>query len=214
VRCGLGLAVAVILSTATAASAELVTLSSGRIISVLRTVDDGERVLLVLRGGGEIVCPRSLVVRVEPDEVPPSPADPVEASDATGVPSASPFGDLIARLADERGVDPALIRAMVRVESGFRPDARSSRGAMGLMQLMPRTAQQYGVSDPYEPEANLAAGITHLKGLLDRFDVPEALAAYNAGAAAVLRYRGIPPFAETRHYVRSVLGSSASTSPR
>jgi soluble lytic murein transglycosylase-like protein len=209
VRSLFGLAVAIVLSTGTGASADLVTLSSGRVVPVLRVVDAGERVLLVLRGGGEILCPRSLVVAVEPDEVPPAASVQVEA---TGIPPATPYGDLIARLAGERGVDPGLIRAIVRVESDFRAAARSHRGAKGLMQLMPVTARQYGVSDPYEPEANLAAGITHLKGLLDRFDVPEALAAYNAGAAAVLRYRGIPPFAETRQYVRSVLELAASHS--
>jgi soluble lytic murein transglycosylase-like protein len=211
-RCALGLAAAFVLLTGTVARADLVTLSSGRIISVLRVIDDGERVVLVLRGGGEILCPRSLVVRVDPNEVPPAPPDLDAASDAAGIFPASPYGDLIARLAEERGVDPGLIRAVVRVESGFRPDATSSKGAKGLMQLMPRTARQYGLTDPYEPEANLAAGIAHLKGLLDRFDLPEALAAYNAGAAVVVRYRGVPPFAETRRYVRSVLELAPSNS--
>ena len=207
-----GLIIVIVLSTGTAAYADIVTLSSGRILSVQRVTDEGERVLLVLRGGGEIRCPRSMVVTVEPDEVPPASPDPVEVPASTGILPASTYGDLITRLAEERGVDPRLVSAVVRVESGFRPEATSSKGAMGLMQLMPGTARHYGVSNPYEPESNLAAGIMHLKGLLERFDVPEALAAYNAGTAAVLRYRGIPPFAETRQYVRSVLALAASPS--
>jgi soluble lytic murein transglycosylase-like protein len=92
------------------------------------------------------------------------------------------------------------------VESAYRPDARSRKGAKGLMQLMPQTARQYAVRNPYDPASNLDAGVKHLKSLLDRFELTLALAAYNAGEATVRRFGGIPPFQETRDYVRQVLG--------
>jgi soluble lytic murein transglycosylase-like protein len=76
---------------------------------------------------------------------------------------------------------------------------------MGLMQLMPQTARQYAVSDPYDPRSNIEGGIKHLKTLLDRYELAEALAAYNAGEGAVQRFKGVPPFAETRGYVRQIL---------
>jgi soluble lytic murein transglycosylase-like protein len=100
-----------------------------------------------------------------------------------------------------------LVRALIQVESGYRPRARSPRGAMGLMQLMPSTAREYNVRHPFEPKANIEAGITHLKTLIDRFgdDVGLALAAYNAGPGAVEKFNGIPPYRETRSYVSRIL---------
>ena len=109
--------------------------------------------------------------------------------------------EFIEPLALQHGVDPALVRAVVEVESNYEPTARSHKGAMGLMQLMPATARHYALANPYDPQSNLDAGIRHLRSLLDRFDVRLALAAYNAGEGAVLRYGGVPPFAETRSYV-------------
>ena len=96
-------------------------------------------------------------------------------------------------------------RAVISVESAYRPRARSRKGARGLMQLMPATARQYGVRNAYKESANLEAGVRHLKTLLDRFAVREAVAAYNAGEAAVRRFGGVPPFRETRAYVERVL---------
>jgi soluble lytic murein transglycosylase len=116
-----------------------------------------------------------------------------------------PYGDLIDTTAARHGVDARLVRAIVEVESSYRPEARSPRGAMGLMQLMPPTAREYRLRDPYDPESNLEAGVRHLRSLLDRFEVSLALAAYNAGEGAVRRFGGIPPFPETRAYVRRVL---------
>ena len=112
---------------------------------------------------------------------------------------------LIEPLALAHGVDARLVHALVAAESNYAPQARSRKGAMGLMQLMPSTARQYALTDPYDPKANLDAGIRHLKSLLDRFDVPLALAAYNAGEATVRRYGGIPPYRETRSYVSRIL---------
>ena len=95
---------------------------------------------------------------------------------------------------------------MISVESGYQERARSPKGAMGLMQLMPETARRFNVTDPYNPQANIEGGIRYLRTLLDRFPERLALAAYNAGEAAVERFRGIPPYAETRDYVSRVLG--------
>jgi soluble lytic murein transglycosylase-like protein len=102
-------------------------------------------------------------------------------------------------------VDATLVRAVIQVESNYQPRARSRKGARGLMQLMPATARQYGVSNLYDPAANIDAGIRHLKSLLDRLPLTLALAAYNAGEATVQRFGGIPPFAETRSYIDRVL---------
>ncbi len=104
-------------------------------------------------------------------------------------------------------VDPNLVKAVIRIESGGDPSAISTAGAMGLMQLMPGTARALGVSNPWDPEQNVAGGAKHLSDLLREYrgNVPLALAAYNAGSGAVAHYKGIPPYAETGAYVNSVL---------
>jgi soluble lytic murein transglycosylase-like protein len=103
-------------------------------------------------------------------------------------------------------VDPALVEAIIANESGFDPHATSRAGAAGLMQLMPKTAASLGVRDPYDPAQNVRGGTRYLRMLLDRFgDVELAIAAYNAGPGAVEWYGGVPPYAQTRAYVRNVL---------
>ena len=207
------------LALAAPARADLVVLSSGRVISASSVVLTAESATIRLRGGGEVTCDRSLVVRVDPDETPwidlagdaavddtGDPGDvpvPVRAVRAIEIPAA--YRAIIARLAEAHGVDARLIHAVISVESAYRPRARSPKGARGLMQLMPATARQYGVRNAYQTAANLNAGVRHLKTLLDRFALRDAIAAYNAGEAAVRRFGGVPPFRETRAYVARVL---------
>jgi soluble lytic murein transglycosylase-like protein len=119
----------------------------------------------------------------------------------------SQFDALIQNSSERYGVDPALVRAVVKAESNFNQSARSPKGAQGLMQLMPDTARLYNIVNAYDPTENIEGGVQHLRLLLDRYrgDLRLALAAYNAGIQAVEKYGGIPPFAETREYVKRVL---------
>lgn len=118
-----------------------------------------------------------------------------------------PYGDLILDAAERHGVDPLLVAAIVQAESSFDTEAVSPRGALGLMQMMPTTAEQLGVADAYDPSQNLDAGVSYLAYLLRRFDndLVLALAGYNAGPGRVDRFGGFPPFRETRGFTNSVL---------
>jgi soluble lytic murein transglycosylase-like protein len=123
------------------------------------------------------------------------------------------YDDLIEQHSAEQGVRPELVRAVIQAESAFNPNARSVKGAMGLMQLMPATAVEYGVANPYEPRDNIRAGVTYLRSLLTRYDDREelALAAYNAGPGAVQKYGGtVPPYRETRNYVDRIRSATMS----
>lgn len=116
------------------------------------------------------------------------------------------YDDLIVKASRLFGVDSALVRAVIAVESAFNRYARSHKGARGLMQLMPDTGRRYGVVNAYDPWQNIRGGTAHLKDLIDEFDdLHLALAAYNAGATPVRRHRTIPPYQETRDYVRKVM---------
>jgi soluble lytic murein transglycosylase-like protein len=204
------------LSLASPARAELVFFTSGRTMSVVSHEIDGPSVVLTLREGGQVVCDRAIVARIAPDEVPypepPRPADvPTQVAvdagnrDRTHGGDRSVYDPIIDRVSAEQGVDSKLVRAVIQVESAYQERARSPKGAVGLMQLMPDTARLYAVADPYDPSSNIDAGTRHLKSLLARFSLPLALAAYNAGEAAVARFRAIPPYPETRDYVQRIL---------
>lgn len=208
--CAVGL-----LASAGTAHAELVFFKSGGTMSVRGHRIEGDRLVLDLRGGGEMTVGSEVVDAIGPDEVPyPEPSLAAETANADASPeplaaSAAPLAPaqverLIQRVSAVHGVDAALVRAVVAVESGFEPRARSPKGAVGLMQVLPSTGRQYGVANLYDPGANLEAGVRHLKRLLDRFPLSLALAAYNAGEAAVRQFSGIPPYPETQAYVARV----------
>jgi soluble lytic murein transglycosylase-like protein len=116
------------------------------------------------------------------------------------------YDPLVVRVGRESGVPPALVKAVIHVESAFDPRAISLKGAMGLMQLMPATAKNFGVAQPFAAEQNVEGGTRYLRALRERFgNWTMALAAYNAGPDAVTRFGGIPPYRETQQYVRQVL---------
>lgn len=197
------------LAGATPAQAELVFFHTGRVLSVRAVRSEGDLLLLKLRSGGEVLCDRDVIARVTPDEV-EHPEDLLETrpSRPAGIdlpPIPATYRSLIAATAARHGVDAQLVHAVVQVESGYRTRAVSPKGARGLMQVLPATGRRYGALDLFDPKVNLDAGVRHLKRLLQRFDLPLALAAYNAGEGAVSRFGGIPPFRETRHYVSRVL---------
>lgn len=125
------------------------------------------------------------------------------------------FDGLINEHASINQVRPELVRAVIQAESAFNPLARSQKGAMGLMQLMPATAAELGVTDPYDAEQNIRGGVAYLKSLLMRYDHNEelALAAYNAGPGAVERYGAVPPYRETRNYVAKIKNSVETARP-
>ena len=202
-------AAAVCLFTPASSHAELVLLRSGQTMEVSSHRVVGETIVLQMRRGGEITCDRTLVDRIVPDEVqyedPSAEGPTVQPPARESTPPTGPYAEIITSLAQAHGVDPMLVSAVIQVESNYRATARSRKGAMGLMQLMPSTARQYNVRNPYDPKANIAAGVKHLKGLIDRWGVELALAAYNAGEGAVKKFNGIPPYRETRNYVSKIL---------
>ena len=202
----------IVLAFATPASAELIFFSETRSMSVAAHRFEGDRIIVSLRGGGEMTFDRALVAKITPDEVPyvepgtPQIAqdEPVPVIESQPLAEKTAYDPIIESASDRHGIDPRLVKAVIQVESSFQPRARSPKGAMGLMQLMPRTAREYRVRNPYDPKSNIEAGTQYLKKLLSEFELPLALAAYNAGAAAVRRFGGIPPYAETQAYVAKI----------
>lgn len=206
---------------ASEARAEIVVFKNGRTMSVRSHTISGDMATLALRDGGEMTFPASIIERVDPDEV-PYPEPKAAEAEASVVPQVvapqpvvplvsdetlarRPFAELISTVAAAHELDLRLVHAVIEQESNYQARARSKKGARGLMQLMPATARQYGVRNSYDPKSNLEAGVRHLKDLLSRLDLPQALAAYNAGEGTIQRYGGLPPFPETRNYVASIL---------
>ena len=211
-----------------AIQAELVVFETGDVLKVATFQIDHGDVLLALPSGGRMRIPIGRIARILDDEIEeplpapvPAPPPPFELSflETHPVPTV-PYGDLIHSAARRYRVNPDLVRAVVRCESAFNPWATSPKGAAGLMQLMPATASRFGITDDdrWDPARNLEAGVAYLRWLVDHFDqdLPLVLAAFNAGEGAVERHNGIPPYRETREYVRRVyreLGLEAPGAP-
>jgi soluble lytic murein transglycosylase-like protein len=193
----------VFLTASAAFAGESVVLASGSRLHVDRHEIDGERIRLY-NGTGFVEMAAGQVSAFEADEVltplaPTQVAIPAPAQITVLAPSP---GDLADAAADKYGLPRKLVRSVMRAESGFQPGAVSPKGAIGLMQLMPGTAQTLG-ADPRDPVQNVDAGTRYLRDLLQKYDgyLWHALAAYNAGPAAVDKYNGIPPYRETINYV-------------
>lgn len=205
------------------AAAELVLLVGGHVLKVDDFELQGDRVLFELPSGGLLELSLLRVERIIDDEI---------VAEETGLPLGisngvmigfdekepvpqTPFGELIYATARRHELNPKLIAAVVRAESAFDPRAVSAKGAVGLLQLMPATAARYGIEGEalFDPASNLDAGVRYLKWLSEHFagDLPKILAGYNAGEGTVERYDGVPPFRETREFIRriySFLGES------
>lgn len=199
-------------------NAEVIFFANGRTMSVKDYRISGDTVTVTLRQGGEATFDKALISHIAPNEIPDQPAvaalpaGETAAAPGRGPLEGRPFAELIETVSLKHGIDPALVHAVVEAESNYRPGAKSQVGARGLMQVMPATGRELGVASAamlFDPRANLEAGVKYLKWLLTRFDgnLTSAIAAYNAGPAAVARYRGVPPFRETQNYVRRVLAN-------
>jgi hypothetical protein len=208
-----------VLVCALPARAELVVFTDGRTVKTVGYQVVGDEVEIRPRGGGSYQVDLALVDRIVDDEVLVSEVDVKEvgfpeqvAYDLSYKEERKPlFGTaydaIIQREAKKRDVDASLVSAVIRAESNYEPKAVSRKGARGLMQLMPATAQRLAVRRPFDPASNVAGGVLYLKELLERFHHrPElVLAAYNAGENAVTTYNGVPPYRETIGYVKRIL---------
>jgi hypothetical protein len=206
---------------ALAAAQYLAVFVDGRILRVAGAHVIGEkRIHLDLPGGGAIEVPLTRLDRVIEDvvEAKPEPIKPPACQAGfldEALPPGTPFAAEIRAASRQANLHPRLVAGVVAAESAFKPMAVSRVGALGLMQLMPSVWMAERTPNPFDPASNLRSGCRHLRGLLDRFkDIPLALAAYNAGAAVVDRSGGMPPYRETREFVRAVLSRFCPSSVR
>ena len=198
------LSLSLVMVAAPLLASEYAILSTGfRIPAERHEVSGGIVRLFVKNGVTEF--PATAVSGFESDDSVPPPAAPVPPKVEAPLPAADSL-TLLREAALRTGLPAALVESVARVESGLRPDAVSSKGALGIMQLMPETAKAFD-ADPHDPAQNIDAGARLLRDLLIKYDgdVVKALSAYNAGAGAVDRYHGMPPYAETQNYVDKVI---------
>ena len=183
---------------------EYAVLASGARLYADRHESDGGKVTLYTQTGSTELDATQVLGFEQEDFKPAEVAAPAAAPSPATKPAS--LADLVDNAARKYGLPPAFVRAVVAVESGYRPDAVSPKGAIGLMQLMPATARELG-ADPNVPEQNVDAGTRYLRDLLLKYDnhAYHALAAYNAGPGAVDKYHGVPPYRETQAYILNVL---------
>jgi len=183
------------------ARADFALLTNGMRLRVEGQEQQGSSLRLYVPGGYLDVAPSDVQAweKEEPQTPATEPAKPTTAS--------PDLRALLSSAGSRQGLDPALLRSMIAEESNFRVDAVSRKGARGLMQIMPQTGDLLGVKDLFSPGENIHGGAQYIRSLLERYagDLAKALAAYNAGPAAVDRYHGIPPYVETQNYVRRVI---------
>ncbi len=207
----IAVALMIAIGFSTGVDAKIVSFTDGRVLKAEDAYLEGETIVIELRGGGTMRVPANRVDRVIADEVDEDTSPIPEfkgcpwAWDGEELPTEMPYGVEILAAARKAQIHPWLLVAVVRAESNFDPGAVSRAGAAGLTQLMPATAAAQGVTEVFDPVQNLRGGASYLRAMLDRFDsLTLALAAYNAGPTTVDRYEGVPPYRETRQYVRKV----------
>ena len=202
-----GVSVALLLVAAAGkAEGETVLLKNGKQLEVESIESEREWSKMTLKGGGSLVIRNELIAEIVEETVAVVKNDAREAETLQRWRVPRKYMELIERHASELAVDPNLVTAVIKAESNFDEKAVSKKGAMGLMQLTAETAELYRVDDPFDPCENIRAGSEHLKKLIDKYDDLElALAAYNAGDGRISYYGGIPPFSETKNYVKKVI---------
>ena len=209
------LGLALLLGQLSASAADVAVMRSGASIPFLRKEQMGLQTRLYVTGG-YVDVPTAEIASFDKDDSPPPPATsetmPAKMDappPATALPARTQVDlDQVVREASSRHqLDPDFVSSVIKAESNYKPHAVSRKGAQGLMQLMPQTAAQLGVKDPFDPRANVEAGTAYLSDLLDQYhdDPIRALAAYNAGAHRVQQYHGVPPYRETRAYVANIV---------
>ena len=191
---------------------ERVHLVTGEVFDVTEYRMEGEIIRLSLSHGVQILFDANLIAEIEPVLTSSSSpggtasrADPAVDPFVSKEVPLSPYDRIIRSASEQHDIADELLHALIAVESSYRADAESPQGALGLMQLMPGTARDYGVKNPFNPAENVNAGAQHLRSLLDKFGMRAGLAAYNAGEASVRRFGGVPPYAETHRYVDRIL---------
>jgi hypothetical protein len=217
------LAALALLALAIPASASIAVFSDGRTSKIDGYAVDGELIRLTLQGGGELSLPLRRIERIVDDEIVPAevvaevkqiveeeggvfPKRSWRYSEASRPLWDSKYNDIIMEAAKRFDVDAALVSAVIKAESDYNPRTVSNKGARGLMQLMPATAERFGVTNSFDPAQNIHAGTRYLRWLLKTFDgnADLAVAAYNAGEGNVWKYDGVPPFRETVNYIKRI----------